>query len=249
MMRKLPWAAAVWMWWAMNAKAQPDDVLRAKGYFEGTINYKFTVDGSWAEYIKEQNAIEFMSFSIKDGNFLVHLYGPDHRSEPRNTQIDEDFFLPDGGIRKPQIFPTTRVFLADSNRMYVVDVKNERVFKREIYDPPVGQIPEAKPIGDSLKICGYMCYGYKVVKNDETITYYVSPKVRANLGFYPLETTRATASFLTRGLNGCIPLKTIRTNKHRTISITATQVIPRKLDKAQFAIPPGFKIMGYDYRR
>ncbi|MCS7086094.1 MAG: hypothetical protein NZ534_08470, partial [Bacteroidia bacterium] len=155
--------------------AQPDDVLRAKGYFEGTINYRFSVEGPLAEYIKENNAIEYMSFSIKDGNFLVHLYGSVRQSEPRSTQIDEDFFLPDGGLRNPQIFPTTRVFLSDSNRMYTVDVKNERFFTREIYEPPIGQVPEAKPVGDSLKICGYMCYGYKVEKKDETIWYYVSP--------------------------------------------------------------------------
>ncbi|MFW5658481.1 MAG: hypothetical protein ACOCZ8_00740, partial [Bacteroidota bacterium] len=91
--------------WAQGAYSDED-------YFEGTIEYRFYVGGKEGEMLKELNPIDFMNFHISEGNYIVHLYG---RAVTNPKQI-----------AKP--FATTRVFLADSNQMYLVDPRNTRYF-------------------------------------------------------------------------------------------------------------------------
>jgi len=216
-----------------SANAQPG-AFGAGDYFEGTVTYSFRMEGQNAEALRLINPINTMTFHIKDGNYIVHLYG-----EERPGELPPEF----------EPFTTTRLFLADSNETYMIDARNKRVFTKEKYvDESRPERPEAYPTGDSLTIAGYMCYGYRVSTPEETITHFITPKVRVNLGFYANK-DEATASFLTEGLNGSIPLMTVRESRTRSITVKCTRVMPRKLTDEQFAIPEGFAIEGYDYRR
>lgn len=219
----------------LHVVAQPG-AYAAESYFEGAITYHFHVAGRMAREIKLQNPIEFMQWHIKDGDYLVHLYG-------RGTPTDHDPF----GTNKP--FETYRLFLADSNRLYTVDPKNDRVFFTDQYAPEDSVPPSAYPTGDSILVHNVMCYGYRVEKPDETITYYVSPKYKANLGYFPKNETAARASFLTEGLSGMIPLLTIRKREAYTITIKTQQINPMRLDKEQFLLPEGMQFYPRDYRR
>jgi hypothetical protein len=213
--------------------------------FCGFIDFEFKVKGELAEELKLVNDIKYMTLILREGDFIIQLYG-DEIAGPQNPKHYDPAnpMLP----QIKQVFPTTRVFLSDSNRMYIVDAANRRVFKNESYELEKEAIPVAMPLGDSIKVLNVMCYGYKVKKKDEEIIFYISPKYRADLAFYP-EGTAAKASFLTQGLGGCIPLKTIRKNAERTIEIVATRIQRKNLKKEEFSIPRGFKILGYDYRR
>jgi hypothetical protein len=213
--------------------------------FCGFIDFEFKVKGEFAEELALVNDIKYMTLILREGDFIIQLYG-DEIAPSRNSRYYDAANPMHPEIK--QVFPTTRVFLSDSNRMYIVDAANRRVFRNESYEIDNEGIPVALPLGDSIKVLNTTCYGYKVKKKNEEIIFYVSPKYRADLRFYP-EGTAAKASFLTKGLNGCIPLKTIRKNPERTIEIVATRIQKRNLKKEEFSIPRGFKILGYDYRR
>jgi hypothetical protein len=97
-------------------------------------------------------------------------------------------------------------------------------------------------------VAGVECEEYKVEKPNRTILYYVSDKYRVNTKLFKGK-TRAHASFLTKGLNGRIPLKTIQKTNNLQITTTATKIQPQKLQKEQFRIPNGWKVSGLDLRR
>jgi urease accessory protein UreE len=232
-----------------RAFAQPDGVAKSFVYFEGKIDYTFSAEGQKADKILEINNIRYMQTIIKDGDFIVHLWGK--QAEPdrmRSGNVYEDGAAP--RIEMPhQVFPTTRLYIADSNRVYVVDAANERVFRKE---PKNRKLPKKVPVAvagkDSMKICGVMCYAYHTKYDKEEITYYVSPQIRVNLGYYKGK-YNSKAAWLTKGLNGSIPLRTIRKTPDYTIDIKATKISREKYTKEMFRIPKQFKINGYDYRR
>ncbi|MCS6904697.1 MAG: hypothetical protein RML72_06285 [Bacteroidia bacterium] len=214
--------------------------------FCGFIDYEFKVEGEIAEDLAVLNDIRYMTLIIREGDFIVQLYGDNVGLEDHSNFFDPYNPIPPK-IR--QVFPTTRIFLSDSNHMYIVDAANKRVFRNESYKVDDDEIPTAVPLGDSIKILNVMCYGYKAKKrNGEEIIFYISPKYRVDLSFFPPHTT-ARAAFLTKGLNGCIPLKTIRKNSERKIEIVATRIQRKNFKKEEFTIPKSFKILGYDYRR
>lgn len=231
-----------------KSNAQPGVIVPgATNFFEGTITYAFTVDGEIGKAMEYINDIKFMTFVIKDGNYVIHLYG----KQGSNDQVrDWNYENPveTADARLKQVFPTTRLFNSDSNLTYIIDAKNARAFRKDNYDPGEQEIPTATPTGDSLKILNVMCYAYKVQKGEEEIIHYVSPKYRVNMRYYGHQ-SRSRHAFMTHGLDGCIPLKTIRKNKERTITVTASKITAQKLTAEQFAIPPKFKILNRDYRR
>jgi len=227
----------------MEVLAQPESILSETSYFEGNIRYKIRVSGPMAQELKMYNDLEFMELYIKDNNYLIHLYGtppdPPPPFDPNNPKFD----MP------KQVFPTSHLFLADSNQTYILDAKNARYFltnahlKSRDLNPP-----EAFPTGDSMLVANVLCYAYKVIKKDEEITYYINPRIRVNLSrFKGLD--NASANFLTRGLNGCIPLRTVRKNKDYEVKIDATHVLPQKINRSDFQLPLSFERQEYDYRR
>lgn len=215
------------------ALAQPDNTVKGEAFFEGSISFKVEVTGQHAGTIKELNDIVQMTWHLKDDNYIIQ--------QTPSVQALQD--------PNRSAFFTTRLFIGDSNQIYSMDLEGRRAFKKEKginYKPE--KPPVAEPLGDSLKIAGYMCYGYKVTKGQQNIFYYISPQLRMNTALFRGK-TQAKISFLTQGLNGCIPLKTVIKTSGYTASVTAAKVAPMKLPKEEFSIPPGFTIMGYDYRR
>lgn len=245
----LLWLGAAAFWEPQKAFAQPGIIVPgATNFFEGNITYSFETTGEIAQTLEYINNIKFMTFIVKDGNFIIHLYGKLEDMQPRAPGYDPENPIPDLEAKLKQVFPTTRLFCADSNRTYVIDGKNNRAFRKDSYEPGESEIPFAVPLGDSLKIAGFMCYGYKVQKAGEEIIHYVTPKIRVNMKFYGGK-SKARHAFMTHGLDGCIPLKTVRKNKERVLTVTATKVTAQKLQIEQFTIPKEFKILNRDYRR
>ena len=222
--------------------AQDNGVISEIKYFEGAIHYKFSVSGKDAGSIYENNSIDLMTLFVKDGDYIVQLYGVPKAKEPfdpeHNPRID-----------MTQIFATTRLYIADSDRTFIVDAKNERYFLNDPVDVQQDTtIPVAVSNGDSVKILGIWCYGYKYVKKKETVIMYINPQYRVNTSFFK-DKKNARINFLTKGLNGCIPLKIIRKNGDRTIENHATKIIPQKFSTEQFRIPRKFKRYHRDSRR
>jgi hypothetical protein len=226
---------AGWLGLCAVAYAQPGAYER-ETYYEGMIHYSFRVEGPIALGYREANPIDNMRWFFKDGDYMIHIYGP-KSNDPLNPV---------------SAFETTRLFLADSNHLYVIDARNERAFKYEKYEPVDSIIPTAFPTGDSIRILNYMCYGYRVNKEDgTTITYYITPKIKVNMAYFPEETTNSRGAWQTKGLQGCIPLMTIKEHpKKMKITIKAQTVTPMKIEKDQLQIPSFWKVInGVDYRR
>jgi hypothetical protein len=210
-------------------------------YFIGSITYSFEGEGLAKTLLKYTNPIQYMRMHIRKGDYIVHLYG------------ENDYQRHDRDLLKP--FPTTRMFLADSNRMYTLDMDLGVAYKHEVYDNPIKDRPKAEPIGDTVTIKGYQCAGYRYIipghkhkwgdlkEQDpaDTVTLYVTDSIKVNKAYYKGK-DQAKASFLVRGLEGRIPLKTIRENRKRKITIKAIKVKRRKLSKKQFRIPPNIKV-------
>ena len=197
-------------------------------YFEGLIKYSIDYTGVKGTQSKESLAFlekkpcKNMDIFYKDADFIINLYNGE--------------------------FPTTRLFIADSNRMYTLDVANKRAFRFEQYEPQSSTPPTAVPTGNKLMVAGIECKEYKVEKPNRTILYYVSDKYRINTALYKGK-TKAQAAFLTKGLNGRIPLKTIQKTDNLQITTIAIKIEPKKLQKEQFRIPNGWKMSGLDLRR
>lgn len=190
-------------------------------YFEGTITYTIRYWGVDEEFFRANGVPTKMTIHIKDGNYIIHLYDAQ--------------------------FPTTRLYIADSDKTYLLDLKNNRAFTKEKVKHPSSP-PMAYPINDSTMVLGEMCYAYRVEKEHERITYYVSNRYVINPAFFAGK-KHAYAFFNTRGLNGKIPLKIIREWKGNVIEITAVSIKEQKFEPIQFTLPPGIKLYGYDWRR
>ncbi len=215
----------------LNLNAQIEKTLDASDnvkYFEGLIKYNIDITGikgipsRESQAFLEKKPCRNMDIFYKDGDFVINLYNGE--------------------------FPTTRLFIADSNRTYTLDMPNQRVFRFEQYETESKTPPTAVPTGNKLVVAGIECQEYKVEKPNRTILYYVSDKYRLNTTFFKGK-TNAQAAFLTKGLDGRIPLKTIQKTNQLQITTTAVKIEPRKLQKEQFRIPNGWKLSGLDLRR
>ena len=91
------------------------------------------------------------------------------------------------------------------------------------------------------------CAEYRVQKKGEYIFYYVNDQYRIDPDLFKGKKD-AQVNFLTAGLNGRIPLKTVRKTSVLTVTTQATQIQPRKLDISQFRIPENFLIKPRDNR-
>jgi hypothetical protein len=222
------------------ANAQ-DGVISDLNYFEGAIHYSFSVNGSIGADLQELNNINLMTWFIKDGDYIVQLYATPKAPEPFDPENPR--------ITINQTFPTTRLYIADSDRTFIIDTRNERYFLTDGYTGYNDTtIPVAVSNKDSVKILGMWCYGYKYNYKGETVWVYINPKYRVNTSYFQGK-KQAKANFLVKGLNGCIPLKIVRKNADRTIENHATKIIPSKFSVDQFRIPPNYKRFSRDYRR
>lgn len=212
---------------ATGAWAQPS-TLEEGDYFEGLLQFQNTYSGEAAELLSAVEANPEMDLILKDGHFILHFYG--------------------GQLEK------TLLYNADSNWTYVIDPANETVYYLEKHRQRVRQQPALAPTGDSVKVLGLWCHGFRFSKPAtgkypaSTTTLYVHPRYRVNLAHYP-EKNISQAYWTLEGLNGSIPLKIIYQDAGLTIENTATKVVPMQLSPAQFQLPKDFRLRKWDLRR
>ncbi|MDX2250072.1 MAG: hypothetical protein SF052_25030 [Bacteroidia bacterium] len=197
----------------------------AKPYFEGSIQFEVQMKGPQAEVIKENEPNTQLLMHMKGGNYIVQLSGGK--------------------------YPKTFIFISDSNYEYSMDMVNKRAFRfssfTDLNKAEPEEAPLAKSTGTQLEINGVLCDEYKLRKGDALFTYYVNDSYRINTQLYPAN-TRAKASFLAAGLDGRIPLKTIKQESGITVITTANKITRKEFDVEQFRIPMGFEVKNRDYR-
>lgn len=212
--------------------AQPAKPSAATGpWFEGSLTYEVTFKGTSAADYDLLKPNTKMDMHIRNGDFIVQMYGG--------------------------AFPKTLLYINDSNRVFLVDMANKRIFRRERFRRRQADAPKAVPTGDSVQLAGVWCKGYtffvaadaKTRRAATTTTLYASPKYRVNMSYFDGDKDRSQAYFLVDGLDGMIPLKiVVKTDELETTSL-AYKVTPRALPAANFRLPEGFDRANVDYRR
>lgn len=199
--------------------------LPAQDYFEGTLQYEVQLEGPEVEFLMLNKPNDKLTMHIKEGNYIVRLFGGEY----------------------PKLF----LFIADSNYEYSMDMTNEKAFrfsahsdlsKKKEEEPPL-----AKATGQTQTVNGIECQEYRLQADGSVFYYYVHDEYRVNLEAFP-ENCSAKASFLAAGLEGRIPLKTVKKTKDLTVTTTATAVKPQAFDTEQFLIPVNFIVKNRDYR-
>ncbi|MEO0473191.1 MAG: hypothetical protein AAF206_26490 [Bacteroidota bacterium] len=199
---------------------------QAQKAFEGSLFFNIQMKGQQAAVLAENEPNKKMTMHIKDGDYVVHLSG--------------------GRV------PKTFLFIADSNYEYSIDGLNERAYRFSPHtdlNQEKGKevVPTAVATGRTDTIKGLPCAEYKMVKDKTTFYYYVSDRVRVDLSSFP-ENCVAKPSFLIKGLDGRIPLKSVRKMPGLIVATTITKMARKDLQKEQFLIPPFFDIKNRDYR-
>ncbi|MEZ4775724.1 MAG: hypothetical protein R3D00_21270 [Bacteroidia bacterium] len=196
-----------------------------KKFFEGSIQFDVQMKGPMAEEIKKNEPNTQLLMHLKDGNYIVQLSGGQ--------------------------YPKTFIFISDSNYEYSMDMVNQRAFRfssfSDLNKPEPQETAVAKATGNQQEVNGILCDEYKLRKDNALFTYYVNESYVINACLYPAH-TRAKASFLAAGLNGKIPLKTIKQESGITVVTTATKISPKEFDAEQFRIPSSFEVKNRDYR-
>lgn len=189
--------------------------LQAQDTFNGTVTYNIRVSGKMAQEYLVNEPPKQLTMHIQDNDFIVKL----------------------GGGRIPRTF----LFIADSNHTFIVDIPNERYFRRTYYVDTSNVVPIAAPTGETKRIKGRDCMEYTTRRTDrkEVIYYYVHNDFQVDTTLYA-GLDGAKADFLVPGLGGRIPLwKEIKTPE-MTTSIELANIKREELPKGAFRIPEGF---------
>jgi hypothetical protein len=199
--------------------------LFAQDFFQGTIQFKVELDGPEVELLMMNEPNDKMTMHIKDANYIVRLHGGKY----------------------PKLF----LFVADSNYEYSMDMKNSRAFR---YSPhtDLSKAKETEPVmavatGKKETVNNIECDEYRLKKGNAIFYYYVNDQYRVNLDAFP-EKCRAKPSFLANGLEGRIPIKTVKKTKDLTVVTTAKSLQRKEFKLEQFLIPPNFEVKNRDYR-
>ncbi len=189
--------------------------LFAQDSFGGTVVYNIRVSGKMADEYLKNDPPKTMTMHLLDNDFIVKLSG--------------------GRIAR------TFLYLADSNHTFIVDIPNERYFRRTYYSDTNNVTPVAMPTGESKRVKGRDAMEYKTERPDrgETIYYYVHDDYRVDTTLFD-GLDGAKADFLVPGLGGRIPLwKTIKTPQ-MTTTVELASIKKEKFPKEAFSIPEGF---------
>ncbi|MEM7659141.1 MAG: DUF4412 domain-containing protein [Bacteroidota bacterium] len=202
------------------------DSSPGSSYFEGSMSFEVRLKGANADMIKQNEPNTKLLMHLKEADYIVQLSGGR--------------------------YPKTFLFVADSNVEYSMDMANKRAFRfssfndltQEAKEAPA---PTAEPTGKKEQVNGIWCEEYRMKTEKAIFLFYVSDEYRVNLARFP-DRANTKASFLARGLDGRIPLKTIKRQSGLIAVTTLTKVMPREFDEEQFQIPPNFKVKKRDYR-
>ena len=193
-------------------------------FFEGSLVFEVDISGAEAAVIKENEPNDKLVMHLKDGDYIVQLSGGR--------------------------YPKTFLFIADSNYEYSVDMANQRAFRYSAHtdlNQPEEAPARAVPTGRQVEVMGISCTEYRLRREDEEFFYYVHDDYRVNTALFPVR-PRAKASFLAAGLDGRIPLMTIKRQRGLVVRTTVKKITPQSFDPEQFAIPAGFTVKNRDYR-
>ncbi|RMG55738.1 MAG: hypothetical protein D6722_27440 [Bacteroidetes bacterium] len=202
----------------------PASLLAQTSYFEGSLFFEVELKGAKAELLMQNEPNTKLIMHLKDDDYIVQLSGGR--------------------------YPKTFLFIADSNYEYSIDMASQRAFRYSAhtdFNQPEEEPVKAQPTGRQVEVLDIMCNEYRLRKEDEEFLYYVHDDYRVNTALYPLK-PRAKASFLAPGLEGRIPLMTIKRTQGLTVRTTVKKISPQEFDAEQFAIPPGFTVKNRDYR-
>jgi hypothetical protein len=201
----------------------PGTLTRAQAPFEGTLSFSVELSGQDAERLKVNEPNNKLTMHMKEGNYIVLLQGG--------------------------MYPKTMMFLADSNYEYSIDQANQRAFRFSSYSEKNENFarPVATPTGKTATVLGMVCQEYQMKSDGSEFLFYVNDAYRANVKAFPPK-ARTKASFLIQGLDGRIPLKTIKKDPTITVTTTVVKITPRTFEASQFLIPEGFEVKNRDYR-
>lgn len=195
-------------------------------YFEGTITYEVKFSGDAAENLQVNEANDELVIHMKDGDYIINLKGGR--------------------------YPKTFMYVNKKDIEYSVDVSEKKAY---IYSPHTDlnrethkeEPPIAQYTGKSAEVNGIMCDIYRMKKEDDFFTFFVSDQYVADLRFFEGK-KRAKPLFLVKGLDGKIPLKIIRKTPNLTVITTVKQFTPRSFSAEQFELPVDFEVSKRDYR-
>ncbi|MDX2283329.1 MAG: hypothetical protein NW241_04170 [Bacteroidia bacterium] len=197
----------------------------AQAFFEGTLLFEVRMEGPQAALIQENEPNTGMTMHLRGGDYIVNLTGGR--------------------------YPKTFLFIADSNYEYSVDAQNRAAYRYSAYGDITREaepIPvKAQPTGKTDSVAGVLCKEYLVKTGDATFLYYVSDQYRADLSRFP-DSPRTKAGFLAPGLEGRIPLKTIKRQPGLTVTTTVKKITPATFKPEQFRVPSSFTVKKRDYR-
>ncbi len=198
------------------------DSLQNK-FFEGLFEYKVEIAGVEKAFLEENQPNTQMAMRVKDNNYVINLIGG--------------------------MYPKTFMFIADSNFEYSIDMSNKRAYRTSAYSTfsPMSKRPPVKPTGKKEVIMGVECEMYQHVTDSTLSQFWVSDKYRVDVSLYAKK-KRAQANFLVPGLNGRIPLKTVKREKTILSTMTVTKIKPMSMRREQFTIPMDFEVKQRDLR-
>ncbi len=199
---------------------------RVAGFFEGTIQYEVELSGPDSDLIKQSKPNTQMDMHLMKGNYIINLKGGE----------------------KPKTF----LFIADSNREYIVEATKGIAYKfskftDRIYHEELDEEPVAKSVGKKAEVNGVICDIFLLKLPKTQFAYYVNDDYRIDLSAFPKQ-AHSNASFLVKGLEGRIPLKTIKRQKNLTVTTTYKEIKAQNFNPKQFLIPPNFSVLSRDYR-
>ena len=199
--------------------------LQAQGTsFEGSLSYAIRVSGKDAQSFLENEPPKKMDLHIKEDSYIINLSG--------------------GRIAR------TVLFVGDSNETYIVDAANRRAFKETYYVDTVKTVPSAVATGQVVDIKGIPCKEFVVNKPkiQEKVFYYINDQYKVDMTLYTGK-TEAKADFMTKGLNGCIPLRKVMKTPSLTTELDLLSVKKTVHAPENFMVPTGFKIKKRDPRK
>ena len=171
----------------------------APSFFEGSLMFNIELKGPEAEMLKRNEPNDKMQMHFKDGDFIVNLQGGR--------------------------YPKTFLYIADSNRQYTVDFTNQLAYRYSGHadmSRKNERRTKAMPTSKTAMVNGIPCRIYRMRTGNTFFSYYVNDDYRIDRSAYP-KYSRAKASFLAPGLEGRIPLKTIKRQKNITVITTLSK--------------------------
>ncbi|WNJ17273.1 hypothetical protein [Pontibacter sp. G13] len=197
--------------------------LVAQDFFEGTISFEVKMEGAKSDLLKQNEPNTKLTMHFKGGDYIVLLAGGR--------------------------YPKTFLYRSEENIQYSVDLANRMAFKFSSHNDMNAQKERVavKPTGKQQEVAGVLCDEYYMKKGESEFYFYASPDYTVDTSLYP-EKPQTKATFLIKGLEGRIPLKTVKKEAGLTVTTLAKKVGRAEFDPAQFMIPPDFEIKKRDYR-